>query len=80
MVISWRRDKEQVLAEAGAVVGDQETGADPSKLLGIRRTNESELVKSGEKRVVSGQNLGLGRRINTHNVTCPLLSAKCTLH
>lgn len=50
MVISWRRDKEQVLAEAGAVVGDQETGADPSKLLGIRRTNESELVKSGEKR------------------------------
>ena len=50
VVISWRRDKEQVLAQAGAVVGDQETGADSSKLLGTRRTNESELVKSREKR------------------------------
>lgn len=49
MVISWRRDKEQMLAEAGAVVGDQETGADSSKLLGTR-TNESELGKSREKR------------------------------
>lgn len=49
-MISWRRDKQQVLAEAGAVVGDQETGADSSKLLGIRRTNKSELVKSGEER------------------------------
>lgn len=50
MVISWRRDKEQMLAEAGAVVGDQETGADSSKLLGTRRTNETELGKSREKR------------------------------
>ena len=41
VVISRGRDKEQMSAESGAMVGDQETGADPSKLLGIRRTSES---------------------------------------
>lgn len=58
VVVSWRRDEEQVLAEAGAVVGDLLRGEDPSKLqclrhessLGVRRTKESELTEvKGEK-------------------------------